>query len=290
MYASLENRTVIVTGGGRGFGRLMTLALAKAGANLVITGARSKTEVEETAREANHFGRGQVLGLVADVTDYRQCVRTVEETLALFGGVHALINNAARSPIVGNPNYVTARHKFWEESEDAYKLMVDTNLTGQFLMAKAAMPAMLAGGFGRIVNISTSLTTMVMQGLIAYGACKAALEAATVMWAKDLEGTGVTANVLLPGGAADTALIPGGTVGERAPKNFRAGKDMKAEGNEGFLLPPEIMVPPTLWLCADESNGVNGKRFIAKFWDPELPWDQAMKAALQESHPTPRIM
>jgi 3-oxoacyl-[acyl-carrier protein] reductase len=110
------------------------------------------------------------------------------------------------------------------------------------------------------------------------------------MWAKDLVGTGVTVNVLLPGGASDTALIPGGNVGGRAPKTFRAGKDAKAEGNEGFLLPPEIMVPPTLFLCADESNGVNGKRFIAKFWNPDLPWTEAMKASMQESHPAPRIM
>lgn len=290
MYTSLENRTVLVTGGGRGFGRLMALALAKAGANVVITAARAKDEVETTAREIEALGRGRALGLVADVSQYADCRRTVDETLARFGALHALVNNAARSPIVGNPNYHIDRHKFWQESEDAFKLMVDTNLTGQFFMAKAAMPAMLAGGFGRIINISTSLTTMVLQGLIAYGACKAALETATVMWAKDLEGTGVTANVLLPGGAADTALIPGGNVGSRAPKDFRAGKDMKGEGNEGFLLPPEIMAPPTLWLCADESNGVNGKRFIAKFWDPELPWDQAMKASMQESHATPRIM
>lgn len=290
MYRSLQDRTVIVTGGGRGFGRLMALALAEAGANVVVTAARAQTELDQTVADINARGRGRVFGLLADVGRYEDCVRTVEETVARFGGLHALINNAARSPIIGNPNYHTDRHKFWEESETAFQQMVDTNFTGQFFMAKAAMPAMLKGGFGRIVNISTSLSTMVLPGLIAYGACKAALETASVMWAKDLEGTGVTVNVLLPGGAADTALIPGGTVGERAPKNFRAGLDMKAEGNEGFLLPPEIMVPPTLWLCADEANGINGKRFIAKFWNPEAPWQEAMKAAMQESHATPRIM
>jgi 3-oxoacyl-[acyl-carrier protein] reductase len=169
--------------------------------------------------------------------------------------------------------------------------MVETNLVGAFYMARAAVPGMLAQGFGRIVNLSTSNPTMVMQGLAAYGATKAGLEAATVMWAKDLAGTGVTANVLLPGGPSDTALIPGGAVGTRAIPGFRAGRGPKGdEGRTGGILPAEIIVPPALWLSADESSGWNGRRFVAKDWDDELPPEDAAARAATDPQPAPRVM
>ena len=158
-------------------------------------------------------------------------------------------------------------------------------------MARAATPQFLANKFGRIVNISTSLPTMVMQGLAAYGSTKAGLEVATIVWSRDLADTGVTANVLLPGGPADTALIPGGTVGTRTPADFRQGKGARGdEGRVGGILPAEVMVAPTLWLCADESNACNGRRLVAKDWDPDLDPATAAAGCMQPQNPNPRIM
>jgi 3-oxoacyl-[acyl-carrier protein] reductase len=229
--------------------------------------------------------------VLADVTSVADCERLVRTALAQFGSLQVLINNAARGPREADENFFAAKPKFWDAPPEAFARMVDTNLTGQFFMARAAVPSMLTQGLGRIVNISTSLPTMVGQGMAAYGACKAALEVLSVVWARDLAGTGVTCNVLLPGGPSDTELIPGGVVGTRAKPDFRAGKGPRGdEGRIGGILPAEIMVPPTLWLAADESAAYSGRRFVAKDWDPEIPAAAAADAAVQAQHDAPRIM
>ena len=142
-------------------------------------------------------------------------------------------------------------------------------------MARAVTPYLVEQGFGKIINISTSLQTMVRRGYAPYGPSKAALEACSRVWAQDLENTGVSVNVLLPGGATDTALLP-----EMANKR----------GADGLLLAPEIMRAPILWLCADESNGHSGERYIAKEWDSELDPAEAARQARQTNSALPGIM
>jgi 3-oxoacyl-[acyl-carrier protein] reductase len=107
-------------------------------------------------------------------------------------------------------------------------------------------------GWGRIVNIETSLFTMMMDGFSPYGPSKAALESETVIWSKDLDGTGVTVNALAPGGPADTRMIPRNEVGDRSA-----------------LVQPEVMVAPIIWLMSPQSDGVTGRRIIAKEWNAE---------------------
>jgi 3-oxoacyl-[acyl-carrier protein] reductase len=234
---------------------------------------------------------GRFVGLLADVSLYADCERTLRQAVSEFGGVDVLLNNAARGPLEANDNYFQAKPRFWEAPPEAWQRMIETNLIGAFYMARAVTPAMLANKFGRIVNISTSLPTMVMQGLAAYGSAKAGLEVASIVWARDLQGTGVTANVLLPGGPADTALIPGGIVGTRAKADFQQGKGMRGdEGRVGGILPAEVMVAPTLWLSADESSSCNGRRLVAKDWDPDVDPMMAADGCMQPQHNAPRIM
>lgn len=161
---------------------------------------------------------------------------------------------------------------------DGWRTIIDTNVNGTFYMTRAAIPHMLEAGFGKVVNFSTSLTTMVGRGLSGYGASKAAIETATVVWAKELAGSGVDVNVLLPGGASDTdfitqTMVPG-KVGERG----------------GALLPANVIVPPALWLASDLSNGVSGRRLIGKFWDHDQSVAESVAACMEDSHETPRIM
>jgi 3-oxoacyl-[acyl-carrier protein] reductase len=296
VYESLRGRVVIVTGAGRGFGRLMCLALASQGAFVVGTAGRNRAELDATGAEveaaAQAAGRGgRFVGTIADVSRDQDCEATAEFARRSFGRIDALVNNAARGPLEADANYFADKPKFWTTPPAAYRTMVETNLVGVFLMTRAVVPGMVAQGFGRIVNLSTSHPTMVMQGIAAYGATKAGLEAATVQWARDLEGTGVTANVLLPGGPADTALIPGGVIGTRARADFVAGQGpVGDEGRIGGILPAEVIVPPTLWLCADESAAFNGRRIVGKDWDPQQPPAVAVARAMQPKHDAPRIM
>jgi NAD(P)-dependent dehydrogenase (short-subunit alcohol dehydrogenase family) len=249
----LAGRVAIVTGGGRGLGRAMTLGLANAGAAVLATAARERAEVERTASEAAAAGR--IVPLLADVTSEKDCQRAVAAALDRFGRLDVLVNNAGRGMKYVSEMFMTEPTRFWETPADIWRLVIDTNVVGPFLMARAAVPHMLAAGWGRIVNISMNAETMRRRGFSPYGPSKAALESATVIWAQDLAGTGVTVNALLPGGATLTGMIPAGF-----PADLRA-----------TLLDPAIMVPPLLWLASPKSDIVSGRRFVATAWRDDNP-------------------
>ena len=266
MYPSLRGRAVIVTGGGRGLGREMALALAEAGALVAITAASAKgaAELQNVCRQGQGLA-GRLLALTADVRDYRDCRRVVETTLGEFGALHCLVNNAGRGMRLISETFTTEPSRFWQADPDAWREIVDVNLNGAFNMTRAATPHLLKQALGKIVNVSTSVQTMTRRGYSPYGPSKAALEACSQVWAQDLQNTGVSVNVLLPGGATATELLPAGA----------------SSGADGLLLAPHIMRAPALWLCADESNGLSGKRFIARLWDENLPPDEAAARAGQ---------
>ena len=297
-YPSLAGRSAIVTGGGRGLGRVMALALVEQGANVTITGTRAAGELTVTQAEATVLGPGRCVSVQADVSDPGACEAAVRAAEAAFGAVDILVNNAARGPMEqvaasarqarlarGLPTTANAKatgatgDRFWEGDVDGHLRMLMTNLGGPFLMARACIPGMVDRGFGRIVNISIARSTMIRPSQGPYGPLKAALEASTRIWAAELEGTGVTANILLPGGAADTASIPGEGIGNRAAP-FAAGEGPRGqEGMARGLLPPAIMAPPLLWLVSNEADGVTGRRFVARDWSDALsPADAARHA------------
>jgi 3-oxoacyl-[acyl-carrier protein] reductase len=149
--------------------------------------------------------------------------------------------------------------KFWETDPAVWRMIIDTNVNGPFLMSRAAVPHMLKQRWGRIVNISINHETMRRPGFSPYGPSKAALESETIIWAQDLAGTGITVNALLPGGATDTGMVP-----QEIPPHLRKQ-----------LLHPDIMVPPLLWLVSDAASGVTGGRFAANLWDTSLPPEKA---------------
>jgi NAD(P)-dependent dehydrogenase (short-subunit alcohol dehydrogenase family) len=308
-YTSLVGRSAIVTGGGRGLGRIMALALVEQGANVMITGTRAPAELSSTVKEAETLGPGKCASVRADVSNADDCERVVEATQAEFGTVDILVNNAARGPMEqldqkgkdlrlqqGLPitpstkGAASGGARFWEGDVDGHLRMLLTNFGGPFLMARACIPGMIERGFGRIVNISVSRSTMIRLGQGPYGPLKAALEASTRIWAAELEGTGITVNALLPGGAADTSAIPGDGVGNRAAP-FVAGEGPRGqEGVARGLLPPFIMAPPLLWLASDDANDVTGRRFVARDWSDALPPAEAAGFAEPERINWPQII
>jgi NAD(P)-dependent dehydrogenase (short-subunit alcohol dehydrogenase family) len=260
----LRDRTAIVTGGGRGLGRAMALGLARAGANVIITAARSYAEIDAVAKEAAINGlAGAVHAMVADVANEEDSLRVVNRTIHDFGAVHILVNNAARGMRFVSERFFTDPTSFWQTDPAIWRMIIDTNVNGPFIMARTVVPHMLKQRWGRIVNISMNHETMRRAGFSPYGPSKAALESETIVWAQDLAGTGVTVNSLLPGGASDTGMVP----------------ESIAASERRRLLDPEIMVPPLLWLMSEEAGEVTGARFVAKLWDPSLPPAQAADKA-----------
>jgi 3-oxoacyl-[acyl-carrier protein] reductase len=160
--------------------------------------------------------------------------------------------------------------KFWEADPEAWTEIIDTNVNGTFLMARSAVPHMIRAGWGRIVNITTSLPTMQRKQNSPYGVSKVAIEAETLIWAQDLAGTGVTVNSLIPGGAADTDFV-----------HMASRKELAAIGRA--LLPPSVMAAPVVWLASTLSDDVTGGRFVGKLWDENLPPNEAAAKAREAS-------
>jgi 3-oxoacyl-[acyl-carrier protein] reductase len=220
-------------------------------------------------------GADRCRSLLADVTSPADCEQVVATAIATFGSIYGLINNAGRGMRLISETFNVQPTRFWEADPQAWRTIIDTNINGTFQMARAATPHLVEQGRGMIVNISTSPVTMIRRGYSPYGPSKAALEACSAAWAQDLDGSGVCVNVLLPGGATDTALLPGSGPGRR--------------GADGQLLEPKIMAPPAVWLCSDDARRYTGRRFVAKHWKPGMSKDEGVQAALQPEVTSPSV-
>ncbi len=247
MRTDLQGRVAIVTGGGRGIGRAIALAYAQAGAEVFISAARMLEEAERVVSESADLA-GSVHALQADVTSEADVERLVGAALEPAGRIDVLVNNAARGMKFVNPRFTVEPRPFWEAEPDAWRLVVETNIVGVFLMSRAVVTHMLSAGRGRIINVTVNHRTMTRLGFSPYGPSKAALEAMTHVWAAELEGTGVVINMLLPGGATATGMIP-----EDVPL-------------PGPLLDPEIVVPAALHLAMTEESD---QRIVGTEFEPD---------------------
>jgi NAD(P)-dependent dehydrogenase (short-subunit alcohol dehydrogenase family) len=250
-----ENRQVaILTGAASGIGRAMTLGLLTAGIDVAAVDREPAWLAELEGAAAGKNWPGRLSTLRADLADPASFERIAASVLGREGRIDILVNNAG---IGQGAIRADQRHdplRFWEITQEQWGRFVAVNATAPLMMARAVVPHMLRAKRGRIVTVTTSLGTMLREGYVLYGASKAAAEAATAVMAADLAGTGVTANVLVPGGMTDTRIIPDAAVADRAR-----------------LLRPEIMAPPLVWLVSDAAAEVTGRRFLAVHWDNSLP-------------------
>jgi NAD(P)-dependent dehydrogenase (short-subunit alcohol dehydrogenase family) len=246
----------------------MAQALVRAGCQVVFADIDLAAAGAAVAEVAYGPRCGGAIAMSCDIRSSADCERTVRETLRLFGGLQILVNNAGRGPTHVETAPLTKSLKFWEADETAWTDVITTNVLGTFYMTRHAAPVMIGAGWGRIVNVTTSLSTMQRRQNSPYGVSKTAIEAETLIWAQDLEGTGVTLNSLIPGGAADT--------------NFVSAQGRKAAELHGrILLQPDVMVAPILWLASSLSDGCTGQRYVGKLWPPEMDVSDAAAQALE---------
>jgi 3-oxoacyl-[acyl-carrier protein] reductase len=258
----LDGTVCVVTGGGNGLGKSMAMALAAAGGRVVLA-APEQALITETATEIEkRRGKGRALPVVTDITSRASCENMIAETKRAFGTIHVLVNNARRAhrgpglPARGNAL------PFYESNPDIWQETIHVNVNGTFLVSHLVAPILMAQKWGRIVNITTSIGTMQRRRNSPYGVTKAALEAATLIWAQDLAGTGVTVNSLIPGGHVHTDL--------RYP--VEPGRNP---------LPVDIMDEAIVWLASPLSDGATGRRYVGKFWNKALPSNEAAAGALE---------
>jgi 3-oxoacyl-[acyl-carrier protein] reductase len=262
----LDGKVAIVTGGGRGLGRAMALALAEAGARVVAVDLIAEN-LARLEREAASVARSDALaGVAADIRNAQDCRRAVDAAHERFGGLDILVNDAGLLPSYAYPGRFLdgARPaKFWNLDDDVVQNVIDTNYVAHDRMTRYAVPHMITKGWGRIVNVTTRLSTMNRSGGSPYGASKAALEMASEIWMKDLAGTGVTVNILNPGAAADT---PGFATAEE--------KRVATASGRLHMMHPDRMRAPIVWLVSHATDGLNGMRYDAVAWDPARPAEE----------------
>jgi NAD(P)-dependent dehydrogenase (short-subunit alcohol dehydrogenase family) len=256
----LTGKVCIVTGAGSGLGKAMALGLAESGA--IVAGFDINLEAAQST--ANETSSGKIKPFQCDITSQSDVEDSINSVISTLDGLNVLINCAGLGMSWIRRDYLTNRLNFWDTEPEKWQAVMDVNVRGAFLMARTAAPYLMNQNQGRIVNVTTSLNTMIRGGNMPYGQSKASLEAATASWAEDFEvaGSAVTANVLVPGGAADTPMVP-----HESPYNREQ------------LVKPEAMVAPAIFLASDDSKGINSMRFLGRLWDPGASDAENIKAS-----------
>jgi NAD(P)-dependent dehydrogenase (short-subunit alcohol dehydrogenase family) len=243
---TLDGSRVLVTGATSGIGQAIAAAFVNADARVIVAG-RDRSRAERAAA-ALGGGTHAATGLEVDVRNEASVDAAMSWIDDAFGGLDVLVNNAGLGVREINEHYLSSPQKFWEIPIERSRALWETNVDGYFLCSRRAAPAMVSAGRGRIINISINEETMRRAHFIPYGPSRAATDAMTYAMAAELEGTGVTVNLLAPGGATRTRMIT-----EEASPAFRSQ-----------LLDPAIMGPPACWLASDEASEITGQKIVAQ--------------------------
>jgi NAD(P)-dependent dehydrogenase (short-subunit alcohol dehydrogenase family) len=251
-------KVVLLTGAAGGIGQALARGFAAAGLRVALVDVHG----EAVAALARDIGGQQAIGLAADVADPDAAAGAVQAARTHFGALDFLVNNAGLGMGVVRSDHFTRIVQIEDITPETFLRVLKVNMCGGFFMARAVVPLFRARRFGRIINVTTSLSTMIRPGFSPYGPAKAAFEAWTAGLAGELAGTGITVNVVTPGGATDTPMVPEESGFSRAE-----------------LIRPEWMAPPMLYLFSAAAAHVTGQRFIAALWDATLPPTEAAQRA-----------
>lgn len=245
----LDGRRALVTGGGKGLGKVMATALAQAGADVVVA-SRTRTQCEETAAEIAAATGRRVVALEADVTESAQVARLADDAESALGPIDILINNAG----------VNRRGSAAELAEADWDEVIAVNLKAPFLCARAFGPRMAARGWGRIVNLGSILSVIGIPGRAPYAAAKAGLVNMTRVLALEWATQGVTVNSLCPGPFETEMNLPL----LQDPEKYQAFVAKIPMGRWGYL---HEVAGAALFLSSEASSFVTGSAlFVDGGW------------------------
>ena len=259
---SAEQRVALVTGAAGGIGRALVGGLLGQGLKVAAVDRTAEGLAALAQAAAERQQGANLLTIEANLAQDESIAEIVAKARAKFGTIDILVNNAGVGQATLRTDNRDRPIKFWEVEPEQWKLFVAVHNNAPMALSRALVHDMMRQKWGRIVNVTTSLGTMIRDGSPTYGPSKAALEAFSAIMAKDLAGSGVTVNVLVPGGVTNTGMIPEGS-------GF-AREDM---------IQPAVMAPPLNWLVSDAAAAVSGRRFLAVHWDAHLPPEEAAAKA-----------
>jgi NAD(P)-dependent dehydrogenase (short-subunit alcohol dehydrogenase family) len=246
IVSSLAGRHAVVTGAGRGIGAAIARRLAADGARLTLLG-RQEGPLQELAAEFPASAQAQAI--VCDVADPSAVAQAFGNIPG--GAAHILVNNAGQA----------ASSPFGRTSDELWERMLAVNLTGPFLCARAALPGMLAAGWGRIVNISRTAGQRGYAYVSAYAAAKHGVIGLTRSLALEVASKGITVNAVCPG-YTETDLLRS-SVDNVVAKTGRGAEEARAEfarrNPQGRIIQPEEVASTVAWLCSSGASAINGQ-------------------------------
>ncbi len=247
----LENRIALITGGGRGIGRAIALAFASEGAQVAVA-ARSFEQVEQVAREITDKFSRRALPVVCDVSEVASVEKLFQDFNESFGrGPDILVNNAG----------IAESAPLTKTTDDLWRRHLAINLNGTFYCTRAALPQMIARGWGRVINIASVAGKTGAPYIAAYSASKHGVLGLTRSVALEVALKGITVNAICPG-YVDTEMTTRGIENITKKTGLSADQAMEAIRKlspQNRIIEPEEVAALALLLASDEGRGINGQ-------------------------------
>lgn len=242
----LNGKTALITGGGRGIGREIALTFARQGARIAVA-ARTAEQVEQVAAELGD----NAIALVCDVSDPESVKRMFGDMSERLGDADILVNNAG---IAESATIVNTTDELWHKH-------LSINLSGTFYCTRAALPAMLKKGWGRVINVASIAAKTGAPYIAAYSASKHGVLGLTRSIGLEVATTGITVNAICPG-YVDTEMVSRG-IEQITKKTGRSAEEaldaLKKMSPQNRLVTPEEVAALALLLASDEGRGINGQ-------------------------------